>query len=549
MAQRVAGLEGVFGRQAAGGAGLVVDCRFRTGGFGFQVVLFCHFRREVVSCHFAICAAAGGAGGQFGAGGCAAGAVIRLGVAAVSSADTGVGAVAVGLPSTPIVIERGNGHVFGCAFCPVGCKGSLVSAKAVRQAGRFGDHCIGCRDGLGFHVGLVRLADALCGAGIAGLGGHPGVFRCGPVMAGGGKGDVFGLCREAKRIRERCGVRTDTCIQASRRFRHSVGHFCNIRDITGAIIAFFICSTHIAVRNLCPRIVWLAPVMAEDIAGFKGCFIGSSLGCLVTSCAGLVVDCLCGTSRGGFQILFLYLFCCEVVGCHFAIRKGLAVIFAHFAASAGFVINSLRRAACGRFQRRIFDNFLGVAVGMDQLRLDLITAFRAFDWVFLCRMSFMVGCMLGECIVRVAVFAAVRVTVLILIAPHIRIIIVVCKRAVFPVAGRADSLVLTVHRAAVMRGFLCFYMAAGILFPMLTIISLPVAQSAAVVGGIQLPVFFATGRANRSLHASGFAAAVGVGSAGFQLQLLFRIVFHVASGIIGGEIFGIVCFVCSREYA
>ena len=224
--QRIAILEGIFlfgalRSQAAGFAGLVINCRFGAGGFGFQIVFLCHFCCEVMGSQITICAAADIADCSLGAGRRTAGASTVLGVTAVFGADTGVSAIAVGRPGAPIVTQCGEGHIFGCVLCPVSFKGSLISAQAIRQAGRFGDHCIGRRDSLGFRVGLVLLADALCSAVVAILGRRPGVFRRAPVMAGGGKGDVFGLRGEAIHGK-RCGVSAKTVCQTSRWGHHSV---------------------------------------------------------------------------------------------------------------------------------------------------------------------------------------------------------------------------------------------------------------------------------------------------------------------------------------
>ena len=75
--------------------------------------------------------AAGVAAGRGLAGGGAAGAVRRLGVAVVPVAGAGVGPVAVGLPIAPVMsgsgahlipaIQAGLGHAAGGPVAPVGC--------------------------------------------------------------------------------------------------------------------------------------------------------------------------------------------------------------------------------------------------------------------------------------------------------------------------------------------------------------------------------------------------------------------------------------------
>ena len=89
--------------------------------------------------------------------------------------------------------EGGDGHVFGCVLCPVGFKGNLISPQASRKAGRLGDDGIVSRDGFGFHVGSVILADALRGTGIAGPGLRPCICRIPVVVEGGDFRSVFQL--------------------------------------------------------------------------------------------------------------------------------------------------------------------------------------------------------------------------------------------------------------------------------------------------------------------------------------------------------------------
>ena len=104
--QRIAGEEGrlirrALGAQTADCAGLVIDCLFRAGSGGFQVLCIHGLRRKVVGQLFAILSLAYLADGFCGAGCRAAGAVFCL--HSVAGAAAAVGAVAVRCPRTPIV--------------------------------------------------------------------------------------------------------------------------------------------------------------------------------------------------------------------------------------------------------------------------------------------------------------------------------------------------------------------------------------------------------------------------------------------------------------
>ena len=93
--------------EAAGRAGLVIDRLFRAGRTGFQILRFRNFRREIMRQKLAVFAAADRADGLCRTGCRAAGAIIRLGVAAVALADARVRVVSVGGPCTPVVVQRG----------------------------------------------------------------------------------------------------------------------------------------------------------------------------------------------------------------------------------------------------------------------------------------------------------------------------------------------------------------------------------------------------------------------------------------------------------
>ena len=63
----------------------------------------------------------------------------------------------------------------------------------------------------------------------------------------------------------------------------------------------------------------LTPVMAEDIAGFKGCFLGSSSGTQTAGSAGLVINRRFGARGSGLEILGIHGFRCELMVCQIAI--------------------------------------------------------------------------------------------------------------------------------------------------------------------------------------------------------------------------------------
>ena len=62
-----------------------------------------------------------------------------------------------------------------------------------------------------------------------------------------------------------------------------------------------------------------AVVVAENVAGCEGGFIGCALGAQTADGAGFVVDCFFCTVGAGFQVLLLCRFCREVVGQLFAV--------------------------------------------------------------------------------------------------------------------------------------------------------------------------------------------------------------------------------------
>ena len=111
MAQNAAGFKGslagrTLGAQAANRAGLVVDRFLRAAGAGFQVLLLCRLRCEVVRLQRTVLALANLADCLGSAGGCAAGTSIGFGgVAVLTPACPRVRTVAIGRP-TPQMAQR-----------------------------------------------------------------------------------------------------------------------------------------------------------------------------------------------------------------------------------------------------------------------------------------------------------------------------------------------------------------------------------------------------------------------------------------------------------
>ena len=100
--------EGLGALFATDGAGLVINCRFRAGGFGFQIVFLCHFCRKVMGNQIAIYAAADIADGFRRTGRRAAVAILGFRMAGVTLTDSGVGLlIAVLRPLAPVVVKRG----------------------------------------------------------------------------------------------------------------------------------------------------------------------------------------------------------------------------------------------------------------------------------------------------------------------------------------------------------------------------------------------------------------------------------------------------------
>ena len=111
MAQNAAGFKGslagrTLGAQAANRAGLIINSFLRAAGAGFQVLLLCRLRCEVVRLQRTVLALANLADCLGGAGGCAAGTIFGFGgVAVLTLACPRVRTVAIGHP-TPQMAQR-----------------------------------------------------------------------------------------------------------------------------------------------------------------------------------------------------------------------------------------------------------------------------------------------------------------------------------------------------------------------------------------------------------------------------------------------------------
>ena len=216
-----------------------------------------------------------------------------------------------------------------------------------------------------------------------------------------------------------------------------------------------------------------APVVPQHIAGEKCRLICCTNGAETADFTGLVIFRPLRAGRGGFQVGFLFSFCCEAVPC--ALYLGMAAV------------------------------------------------------VFL------------------PVFSAVRLP-----AAQRAGVVGGIKAAVLLAAYKADSFPLAGRRAAIVRSTLPLGMAAGIFFPVFDIVRLPVAQRAAVVGGIKTAVLFPTGRADglfvtssraaRAIPCLGMVAVAladtGMGFAVTVLRPLAPIV--VKSGILCSKRIGVV---------
>ena len=164
----------------------------------------------------------------------------------------------------PVVPGGGNGCILRLRSCPSCRKRRGICAASGSLAGGGGNNAVRHGGVVSFNVGAVVFTNALCSAVIAaGCVFCPGIGDFAPLVAEGGKGHILGSGGEAIRGRERRRVGAYAVIQAGGSLRHSVAHSGKLRNILFAALAFFGCRAHIAVRNCCPHIAGLAPVVVE----------------------------------------------------------------------------------------------------------------------------------------------------------------------------------------------------------------------------------------------------------------------------------------------
>ena len=180
VVQHIAGEEGrlirrALGAQTADCAGLVIDCLFGTGCSRLQILRLCFFGSEAVCRHLAVFAAADRADSLGGAGGGTAGTGLSLGVGSVALAGAGMGAIFVGHPSAPVVVQRIAGEEGRLIRRALGaqtadCAGLVVDCLFRAGGGGFQVLCIhGLRRevvGQLFAIlSLAKLTDGILGAG------------------------------------------------------------------------------------------------------------------------------------------------------------------------------------------------------------------------------------------------------------------------------------------------------------------------------------------------------------------------------------------------
>ena len=236
----------------------------------------------------------------------------------------------------------------------------------------------------------------------------------------------------------------------------------------------------------CPRAV----IMSERIAilkGFRALFAADS--------AGLVIDRFCYAGRGRFQVLFFCLFCREVMRQKITVFR-LAVLADCFLCTGGCATMAVVRlcvAGISRADARMCAVVVGCprAIVMSK-RIAVLKGFRALFAADSAGLVIDRFCYAGRGGFQVLFFCRFSREVVRL---HF---------AVFTATIRADCFLRAGSRAAVMGGSFCFCLAAGVDFPMVFTVMLPVAQYAGVV----IRVLFAIFKGFRSLFAADGAGLV-----------------------------------------
>ena len=238
--------------ESAGRAGLVIDRLFRAGRTGFQILRFRNFRRKIVRQEFAVFAAADRADGPCRTGRRAAGAVVRLGVAAIALADAGVCVVSIGGPCTPVVSEDVScleGRLRSRANrAETAGRAGLVIDRLFR-AGRTGFQILRFRN---FRRKIVRQEFA--------------------VFAAADRAD--GPCRTGRRA-------------------------------AGAVVRLGVAAIALADAGVCVVSIGgpCTPVVSEDVSCLEGRLRSRANRAETAGRAGLVIDRLFRAGRTGFQIL------------------------------------------------------------------------------------------------------------------------------------------------------------------------------------------------------------------------------------------------------
>ena len=289
---------------------------------------------------------------------------------------------------------------------------------------------------------------------------------------------------------------------------------------TGAIVGFRVASVTLAgmgVRTVAVRSP-CAPIVAEDVAGCEGGFIGCALGAQTADGAGLVVDCFFCAGRGGFQVLLFCCFSSEVMRLHFAVFA-VASLADRFcgtgSCSAGAVV-------CFRVA------FVALAdAGVRVVAVGCPCTPVVVEDVAGCEGSF-IGCALGA---QTAGSAGLVIDRFLCAGRGGFQVLFFCLFSgeavrqgvtVFRSAILADGFLCAGGCAAVMGTFFCFYSAAGIDFPVDIVVMLPVAQRTGVIIGI----LFADFEGVCSLFAADGAGFVidcfcYAGRGGFQILVVY----------------------------
>ena len=198
-------------------------------------------------------------------------AILRLRAcrASVNGAGAGMGAVFVGRPSAPVVIQRIAGEEGRLIRRALGaqtadCAGLVIDRLSRAGGGGFQVLCIHGlrREVVGQLFAILRLAylaDGFCGAGRRAAVAILGFRMAGVTLTDSGVGLFIAVLRP------------------------------------------------------------IAPVVIQRIAGEEGRLIRRALGAQTADCAGLVIDCLFGTGCSRLQILRLCFFSSEAVCCHLAV--------------------------------------------------------------------------------------------------------------------------------------------------------------------------------------------------------------------------------------